>query len=70
VENFRVVDKNEECGTRHLEIVCKLGEVPRTADIIEVFGEQILPFLTYQKGNLLVNSNYTEWLHAKDAISI
>ena len=50
MENFRIADENKECGTRHLEIVCKLDEVPRAADIIERFGEQILPFITYQKG--------------------
>ena len=51
VESFRIAVENKECGTPHLEIVCKLGEVPRTADITERFGEQILPFITYQKAS-------------------
>ena len=50
VESFKIVDKNEECHARHLEIVCRFGEVPCTADIVEFFGEDILPFITYQKG--------------------
>ena len=51
MESFKIVDENDDCDTRHLEIVCKFGELPRTADIVEIFGEDILPFITYQKGN-------------------
>ena len=60
VESFKIVDENEECDARHLEIVCTFGEVPRNADIVKFFGEDILPFITYQKGKpflLLYKSN-------------
>ena len=60
VESFKIVEKNEECDARHLEIVCRFGEVPRTTDIVKFFGEDILPFITYQKGKpflLLYKSN-------------
>ena len=50
MESFKIVDKNEACDARHLEIVCKFGEVPCTADIVKFFGEDILPFISYQKG--------------------
>ena len=50
---FKVVDENEECDVRHLEIVCKFGSVPRNVDIIECFGEDILPFITYKQSKFL-----------------
>ena len=52
VESFKVVDKNEECDMRHLEIVCKRDSVPCNADIIEIFGEDIFPFITFKKSKL------------------
>ena len=53
MESFEIVDENEECDTRHLEIVCKLGKVPRIADIVKCFGKEILPFITYQECKLI-----------------
>ena len=49
VYNFKIVDENEECDKRHLEIVCELGQVPRTADIVKCFGPDALPFITYRE---------------------
>ena len=53
MESFEIVDENEECDTRHLEIVCKLGKVPRIADIVKCFGDEILHFITYQECKLI-----------------
>ncbi|XP_028403217.1 uncharacterized protein LOC114525955 [Dendronephthya gigantea] len=49
VRNVRVVDQNEECDKRHLEIVCEYRKVPRIADIVKYFGQSILPFITYRE---------------------
>ena len=54
VKSFKVVDQNEECDVRHLEIVCKLDSLPRNADIIEIFGKDILPFITYKESKFLL----------------
>ena len=49
VQSFKVVDENEDCDVRHLEIVCTFGSAPRNAEIIKFFGEDILPFITYKE---------------------
>ena len=54
MKSFKVVDQNEECDVRHLEIVCKLDSVPRNADIIEIFGKDILSFITYKESRFLL----------------
>ena len=53
MQSFKVVDENEDCDVRHLEIVCKFGSVPRNAEIMNFFGEDILPFVTYKESKLL-----------------
>ena len=54
MKSFKIVDQNEECDVRHLEIVCKLGSLPRNADIIEIFGKDIFPFITYKESKFLL----------------
>ncbi|XP_028415128.1 uncharacterized protein LOC114538184 [Dendronephthya gigantea] len=49
VYDFKIVDPNEECDQRHLEIVWKLGEAPRIADIVKYFEQDALPFITYRE---------------------
>lgn len=53
MQSFKVVDENEECDVRHLEIVCKFGSAPRNVEIIKFFGEDILPFITYRESKFL-----------------
>ncbi|XP_028403271.1 uncharacterized protein LOC114525992 isoform X2 [Dendronephthya gigantea] len=48
VESFKITDVNEK-RYKHLEIVLNFDEVPSTEDIVELFGEEILPFITYKK---------------------
>ena len=57
MESFKLVDKNEECDVRHLEIVCKRDSVPCIADIIEIFGEDIFPFITFKKSKLFLRTS-------------
>ena len=49
MQSFKVVDENEACDVRHLEIVSTFGSAPRNAEIINFFGEDILPFITYKE---------------------
>ncbi|XP_028410197.1 uncharacterized protein LOC114532802 isoform X2 [Dendronephthya gigantea] len=49
LKSVKFVDGNEECSERHLEIVCKLGRVPRTKDIYDIFGKDSLPLITYKE---------------------
>ena len=48
VESYQIVNASKEC-TYCLEIVCKFGKVPRIADIVELFGEENLSFISYEE---------------------
>ena len=67
VQSFKVVDENEDCDVRHLEIICKSGSVPRNAEIIKIFGEDILPFITYKKSEFF---NLKIGVHTRPCIRI
>ena len=62
MQSFKVVDENDDCDVRHLEIVCTFGSAPRNAEIIKFFGEDILPFVTYKQSKFfelsITNQNY------------
>ncbi|XP_028403145.1 uncharacterized protein LOC114525883 [Dendronephthya gigantea] len=49
IEDFKIVDTPEERYKHSLEVICKLGKVPCTADIEQLFGEDILPFVSYKE---------------------
>ncbi|XP_028403282.1 uncharacterized protein LOC114526005 [Dendronephthya gigantea] len=49
VECFKIVFADQGRQNRNLEIVCKFGMVPRIPDILKLFGEEILPFITYKE---------------------
>ena len=51
LQSFEIVDADEECSERHLEIVCRHDKVPRTRDIVKIFGKNILHLITYKKGD-------------------
>ncbi|XP_028403313.1 uncharacterized protein LOC114526020 [Dendronephthya gigantea] len=58
VESFKSFYANENRGQPRLEIVCKLGKVPCTADIVKFLGEKMLPFVTYKE------FSKTEWFES------
>ena len=44
-----MVDAGKECRKHSLEIVCTIGKVPCIADVVELFGEENLPFIAYEE---------------------
>ncbi|XP_028403325.1 uncharacterized protein LOC114526030 [Dendronephthya gigantea] len=48
VKGFKLVMENDD---HHVEIVYKFGKAPQVWDIVNLFGENILPFISFQEGS-------------------
>ena len=57
VKSFHILDSDEECSECHLEIVCWLDKVPRTRDIIKIFGKKFFLALPIRKVTALLFFN-------------
>ncbi|XP_028403143.1 uncharacterized protein LOC114525880 [Dendronephthya gigantea] len=49
VESFKIIKADRKGSKRCLEIVLRFATVPCTHDLVELFGEEVLPFITYKK---------------------
>ncbi|XP_028403262.1 uncharacterized protein LOC114525987 [Dendronephthya gigantea] len=48
LERFKLIkDYEENSIEQRLEIVCKFGNIPNISDVVNIFGKDILPFITY-----------------------